>query len=43
MSWETILDPAFSLRVCITLAHSFWQVALFTAIAWGLDRLGRRR
>ena len=36
------LDPAFSTRLCFTLLHSLWQMALLALIAWGLDRLWRR-
>jgi len=43
MTWQTICDPVFSGRLCMTLVHSLWQVALFAAMAWGLDRLWRRR
>jgi beta-lactamase regulating signal transducer with metallopeptidase domain len=43
MTWQTICDPTFSGRLCMTLVHSMWQVALLAAIAWGFDRLWRRR
>ncbi|MHB9049412.1 MAG: M56 family metallopeptidase, partial [Pirellulales bacterium] len=43
MTLQTICDPTVSGRLCLTLVHSVWQVALFAAIAWGLDRLWRRR
>ncbi len=42
MTWQTICDPLSSGRLCMTLVHSLWQVALFAAIAWGLGRLWRR-
>ena len=37
------LDPVFTGRLCMTLVHSMWQVALFAAMAWAIERLGRRR
>ena len=37
------LDPAFSGRLCLTLLHSVWLVAVFTAIAWGTDRIVGKR
>lgn len=40
---SALLDPAFSGRLCLTLLHSLWQVATFAAIAWGCDRLLRKR
>ena len=43
MTLQTICDPMVSGRLCMTLIHSIWQVALFAAIAWGLERLWRRR
>jgi Zn-dependent protease with chaperone function len=43
MTWPTICDPAFSVRLCVTLLHSIWQVALAAALARGLPRLRRRR
>lgn len=41
MNWQIILDPAFSGRVCLVLAHSLWQLALVAALAWAIGRLGR--
>lgn len=41
MNWQIIFDPAFSGRVCLVLAHSLWQFALATALAWAIGRLGR--
>ena len=43
MNWTTLVDPEFSGRLCITLLHSLWQVALLVLVTWGLDRLWRRR
>ncbi len=43
MNWTTLIDPEFSGRLCMTLLHSLWQVALLALAAWGLDRLWRRR
>jgi len=28
MTWQTLSDPLFSGRLCLTLVHSIWQVAL---------------
>lgn len=41
MNWESSLpfDPAASSRVCLTLAHSVWQVGLLAAIACVVERL----
>ena len=39
MTWETTLDPTFSARLCLTLAHSLWQMTLLALVVWGLDRL----
>ena len=43
MSWETLMDQEFSSRLCLTLFHSVWQVALLAAAARAVDRLWRRR
>ncbi len=43
MNWATLVDPEFSGRLCMTLLHSLWQVALLVLVVWGLDRLWRRR
>lgn len=38
------LDSVASERLCLTLLHSLWQVALLALAAWGISRcLGRRR
>ena len=37
----SILDPALSSRLCLTLVHSLWQVALLAAIVWCCERLLR--
>lgn len=40
----TILGvPDFSGRLCLTLLHSLWQVALLVLVAWTLDRPWMRR
>jgi hypothetical protein len=31
MTWQAIWDPLTSGRLCVTLLHSMWQVALFAA------------
>ena len=28
MTWETLLDPELSGRLCLMLLHSLWQVTL---------------
>ena len=43
MTWNALVDPAFSGRLCLTLLHSVWQVALLVFIAWCVDRLWRHR
>jgi len=43
MTWQTICDPAFSGRLCLALAHSWWQVGLLAAAAWAFDRRRPRR
>ena len=43
MNWETLVDPEFSGRLCVTLLHSLWQVALLALVVWSLDRLWKRR
>ena len=35
------LDPVLSGRLCLTLLHSLWQVALLTAFAVAVDRHSR--
>lgn len=37
------LDPALCTRLCLTLLHSVWQVALFAAIAFIIDRVKKGR
>jgi beta-lactamase regulating signal transducer with metallopeptidase domain len=37
----SMLDPALSSRLCLTLVHSLWQVALLAAIAWCCERVLR--
>jgi beta-lactamase regulating signal transducer with metallopeptidase domain len=43
MNWETFVDPVFHARLCTTLLHSVWQVAVLAVVAWGLARLRGRR
>ena len=38
MSWHEFTDPTFSSRLCLTLLHSIWQVAIVALLARGLDR-----
>ena len=33
MNWQALVDPHVSGRLCLTLFHSIWQVALLAAIA----------
>ena len=39
--WHTLIDPAFSGRLCLTLMHSIWQVSLLALVVWSLDRFWR--
>jgi beta-lactamase regulating signal transducer with metallopeptidase domain/uncharacterized GH25 family protein len=41
MTWYAIVDPAFSGRLCLTLLHSLWQIALLALAAWCVDRFVR--
>lgn len=41
MNWQTLLEPSFSGRVCLTLVHSLWQAALLATIVAGLNRRWR--
>lgn len=43
MSWQAWVDPDWSGRLCLTLLHSVWQMALLTAIARGAEWIGGRR
>jgi len=43
MIWHSLVDPALSERLCLTLLHSVWQVALLALAAWCLDQLRRIR
>ncbi|HBL44464.1 carboxypeptidase regulatory-like domain-containing protein [Gimesia sp.] len=38
MIWNTLLDPALSGRLCLTLLHSLWQVALLAGLLWLVER-----
>ena len=39
MNLLMLLDEGTSGRVCLTLLHSLWQVALLAAVMWVIDRL----
>ncbi len=43
MIWYAFVDPGFSWRLCLTLLHSVWQMALFALVAWCVERLWRKR
>lgn len=43
MNWETLAEPVFHGRLCMTLLHSVWQVAALAVMAWGLARLRGHR
>jgi len=43
MNWHTLFDPMVSSRLCLTLLHSFWQVALLAMVAATINRLWRRQ
>ena len=34
MIWHALVDPELSGRLCLTLLHYVWQVALLALIAW---------
>ncbi|QDT76636.1 Regulatory protein BlaR1 [Gimesia maris] len=38
MIWNTLLDPALSGRLCLTLLHSIWQVSLLASLLWLMER-----
>src|SRR5690606_1731097 len=42
LDMNILLDEGTSGRLCLTLLHSLWQVALLVAIVWVIDRLGRK-
>ena len=43
MNWEAIVTPAFCSRLCVSLLHSFWLIALLAVAARAADSLLRRR
>jgi hypothetical protein len=43
MTWPFYVDPTLCSRLCLTLLHSVWQVALLALAAFGASRIGRRR
>ena len=43
MTWQVFLDPTFGVRLCLTLVHCLWQIALLTAVVWVIDRRWPRR
>ncbi len=43
MNWQAILDPTLCGRLCMTLVHSLWQVAILAVLAWGAGRLLLRK
>lgn len=38
MIWNSLLDPALSGRLCLTLLHSIWQVSLLASLLWLMER-----
>jgi hypothetical protein len=42
MSWPNLFEPDNSSRICFTLLHSLWQVALAALIAGVVSRLWRK-
>ncbi|QDT88439.1 carboxypeptidase regulatory-like domain-containing protein [Gimesia algae] len=38
MIWNSLLDPALSSRLCLTLLHSIWQVSLLAGLLWLAER-----
>ena len=43
MNWQAILDPTLCGRLCMTLVHSLWQVAILAVLAWGAGQLLLRK
>ncbi len=43
MNGLVLFDPAVSVRLCLVLVHSLWQVALLAAVAWLVGRWWRTR
>ncbi len=43
MNWQTVIDPEVCGRVCLTLLHSLWQVALLAAAARAFELTWARR
>lgn len=43
MNWPNLFGPWHSERLCLTLVHSFWQVALLGFVVWAVDRIWRRK
>ncbi len=43
MNRLALIDPAFAGRLCLTLLHSAWQVALLALVAWSFERFWRNR
>ncbi len=41
MTWHSLVDPVLSGRLCLTLLHSVWQVALLALVVWCVDQLWR--
>ncbi|QDT45228.1 Regulatory protein BlaR1 [Gimesia alba] len=37
MIGQTLIDPAFSTQVCLTLLHSIWQFAVLAVVVWCLN------
>lgn len=42
MNGQTFFDPLLCGHLCLVLLHSLWQVALLSAIVWGIDRWWRK-
>ncbi|QDV53300.1 M56 family metallopeptidase [Gimesia fumaroli] len=38
MIGQTLIDPAFSARLCLTLLHSVWQFAVILTAVWCLEQ-----
>src|SRR6476620_1536097 len=43
MNWPMLFDPSHSGRLCLTLLHSIWQVALLALVVWAFGHLWRRK
>ena len=43
MIGQTLIDPAFSTRLCLTLLHSIWQFAGLVVVVWCLNLIWNKQ